>query len=91
MADFKRQQLEIQLDFVRGSYDKRNTFSKGFSKPKKDAQVIRVWEGGSPTSFFNSNYLFADTSEPHTITLFVNIVPLLDGFFHLVIISCHIP
>ena len=40
MADFERRQLEIGLQFVRGSFDKRDNFSEGCSEPTKDAQVI---------------------------------------------------
>ena len=58
MADFECQQLEIQLEFVRCSSVERNNFSEGSSKPKKGAQVIRVW-GRQPHEFFNSNYLFS--------------------------------
>ena len=39
MADFKRQQFEIGLEFVR------------HSKPKKDMQVIRVLRAGAPRVF----------------------------------------
>ena len=38
------------------SFAELNNFSKGFSKPKKDAQVIRV-RGAAPHEFFNLNYL----------------------------------
>ena len=38
MADFEHRQLEIGLEFVRGSFDKRNNFSEGFSEPKKDGK-----------------------------------------------------
>ena len=49
MADFERRELEIGLKFGHLSFDKRTNFSEGSFKPKKYAQVIRV---------FNSNYLF---------------------------------
>ena len=52
MADFERRQLEIGLEFVRWSFPERNNFSEGSSEPIKDAQVIRVRGGGSPTSFW---------------------------------------
>ena len=58
MADFERRQLEFPLEFVCWSSDERDNFREGSSEPKKDAQVIWVRGGGSPTSFFNSNYLF---------------------------------
>ena len=58
MVDFehRHRQFEIGLEFVRGSFDKRNNFSKGSSEHTKDAKF--ECGGGSPTSFFNSNYLF---------------------------------
>ena len=43
MSDFKRQQLEIGLEFVHWSSAKHNNFSEGPYEPKKDTQVIRVW------------------------------------------------
>ena len=51
MADFERRQFEIGLKFMRCSFAKRNNFSEGSSELEKDAQVIRVRGGGSPTSF----------------------------------------
>ena len=57
-SDYDRRQLEIGLEFVRWSFDKRNNFSEGSSEPVKDTQVIQVWGVGNPTSFFKSNYLF---------------------------------
>ena len=63
MVDFERRQLEIQLEFVHWSSAERNTFSKGSSKPKKGAQVIRV-RGQQPHKFFNSNYLFCSLYFP---------------------------
>ena len=56
MADFKRRQFEIGLEFVRWSFAERNNFSEGSFEPKKYAQVIRV-RGQQPHEFFNSNYL----------------------------------
>ena len=43
MADFERRELEIELEFRRSRFAKRNNFSEGSSEPKKYAQVIRVW------------------------------------------------
>ena len=57
MADFKCRQLESGLEFVHLSFDERNNFSEGSSEPKKDLQVIPVWER-QPHEFLNSNYLF---------------------------------
>ena len=53
MADFECRQLEIGLEFVPWSFTKHNC-SEGSSKPKEDAQVIRV-QGGPRVS--NLNYL----------------------------------
>ena len=53
MVDFECRQLEIQLKFVRWSSDERNNFSKGYSEPKKDAQVIRV-RGRQPHEFLGA-------------------------------------
>ena len=50
MANFERWQFGIGLEFVRWTFAECNNFSEGFSKPKKNAQVIQV-RGGSPTSF----------------------------------------
>ena len=58
MADFERWQLEIQLEFVRWNSTELNNFSEGSSESKKDAQSNSSAGGGSPTSFFNLNYLF---------------------------------
>ena len=52
MADFKHQQFEIGLEFVRWSFAKCNNFSEGFSEPKKGAQVIQV-QGRQPHEFFS--------------------------------------
>ena len=57
MADFKRREFEIGLEFVLWSFTERNNFSKGSSNLTKDAQEIRV-RGRQPHEFFNSNYLF---------------------------------
>ena len=57
MADLEGRQFEIGLKFVCRSFAELNNFSEGSSKPKKDAQVIRV-RGRQPHEFFNSNYLF---------------------------------
>ena len=57
MADFERRQLEIGLEFVCWSSDKRDNFRGGSSKPTKGAQVIRV-RGAAAPRVFNSNYLF---------------------------------
>ena len=51
MANFERRQLEIELEFVRWSFAERNNFSEGSSKPRKDAQVIRVWGAAAPWVF----------------------------------------
>ena len=51
MADFERRQLEIGLEFLRRSSNKRNNFSKGSSEPTKDAQVIRVRGATAPRVF----------------------------------------
>ena len=51
MADFERRQLEIELEFVRWSFDERNNFSEGSSKSKKDVQVIRVRGVAAPRVF----------------------------------------
>ena len=51
MADFKRRQFEIGLEFVLWSFAEHNNFSEGSSKPKKDAQVIRVWGAAAPQVF----------------------------------------
>ena len=51
MADLKRWQIEIQLEFMCWSSAERNNFSEGSSQSKKDAQVIRVWEW-QPHEFF---------------------------------------
>ena len=51
MADFERRQLEFGLEFVRWSFDERNNFSEGSSKPKKDVQVIRVRGAAAPQVF----------------------------------------
>ena len=51
MADFERRQLEIGLEFVRGSFAERNNFSKGSFKPKKYAQVFRVRGAAAPWVF----------------------------------------
>ena len=56
MADFERREFEIGLEFVLWSFAERNNFSEGSSKPKKDAQVIRV-RGAAAPRVFNSNYL----------------------------------
>ena len=56
MADFKRRELEIGLEFGHLSLDNRKHFSEG-SEPKKYAQVIRV-RGAAAPRVFNSNYLF---------------------------------
>ena len=48
MADFERQQLEIELEFVRWSFAECNNFSKGSSETKKDAQVIQVRGAAAP-------------------------------------------
>ena len=53
MADFKLQLLEIGLEFVCWSSDKRNNFSAGSSEPKKDARVIWVW-GAAAHDFFET-------------------------------------
>ena len=45
MADFECRQFEIGLEFVLWSFAKRNNFSEGSSKPKKDAQVIQMRGG----------------------------------------------
>ena len=50
MADFESRQFEIGLEFVRFSSDEHNNFSEGSSKPKKDAQEIRV-RGRQPHEF----------------------------------------
>ena len=50
MANFEWRQFEIGLEFVRGSSVERNNFSEG-SKPRKDAQVIRVWGAAAPRVF----------------------------------------
>ena len=42
MADFERRELEIDLEFGRLSFGKRNNFSEGTSEPNRYAQVIRV-------------------------------------------------
>ena len=51
MADFKRRQLEIGLEFVRWSFAERNNLSEGSSKPNKDLQVIRVRVAAAPRVF----------------------------------------
>ena len=51
MADFERWQFEIGLEFVLWSFAKRNNFSEGSSKPKKDTQVIRVRGAAAPRVF----------------------------------------
>ena len=51
MTNFKRRELEIGLEFGRLSFAKRNNFSEGSSKPKKYAQVIRVWGAAAPQVF----------------------------------------
>ena len=51
MADFECWQLEIGLEFVCWSFDKRNNFSEGSSEPMKDAQVIRVQGAAAPWVF----------------------------------------
>ena len=48
MANFKRRQLEIGLEFVHRSFDKRINFSEGSSEPMKDAQVIQVQGAAAP-------------------------------------------
>ena len=50
MADFECRELEIGLKFGHLSFDKRKNFSEGSLKPKKYAQVIRVW-GRQPHEF----------------------------------------
>ena len=42
MADFKRRQFEVGLEFMRRSSAERNKFSDGSSEPTKYARVIRV-------------------------------------------------
>ena len=51
MADFERRQFEIGLKFVCRSFAELNNFSEGSSKPKKDAQVIRVRGAAAPRVF----------------------------------------
>ena len=51
MADFELRQFEIGLKFLHCSFAECNNFSEGSSELKRDAQVIRVRGGGSPTSF----------------------------------------
>ena len=51
MADFERRQFEIELEFMRWSFAERNNFSEGSSKPRKDAQVIRVRGAAAPRVF----------------------------------------
>ena len=48
MADFKRCELEIGLEFGHLSFDKHKNFSKGSSEPKKYAQVIQVRGAAAP-------------------------------------------
>ena len=48
MANFKYQQLEIGLEFVRWSSAIRNNFSEGSSDPKKDTQAIREQGAATP-------------------------------------------
>ena len=52
MADFERRQFEIGLKFVCRSFAELNNFSEGSSKPKKDAQVIRVRGAVAPKNNF---------------------------------------
>ena len=51
VADFERRQFEIGLKFVCRSFAELNNFSEGSSKPKKDAQVIRVRGAAAPILF----------------------------------------
>ena len=62
MADFKRRELEIGLEFGHISFDKCKNFNKGSSEPKKYAQVIPV-RGAAAPRVFNSNYLFYSVLE----------------------------
>ena len=51
MADFKRRQVKIGLEFMRRSSAKCNNFSEGSSESKEDAQVIRVRGLAAPQVF----------------------------------------
>ena len=51
MADFKRRELEIGLEFGCLSFAKRNNFSECSSKPKKYVHVIRVRGVAAPRVF----------------------------------------
>ena len=55
MADFKRSELEIGLDFGHLSFDKHKNFSKGSCEPKKYTPSNSS-AGAAAPQVFNSNY-----------------------------------
>ena len=61
MANFRRRDLKIGLEFGRSTFAKLNNSSKGSSEPKKYTQVIRV-RGWQPHEFLNLNYLFCQAT-----------------------------
>ena len=57
MADFKTWRITNWLEFECSGFDKRNNFSEGSFKPKRNTQVIGVQGRGSPHKFFELKLL----------------------------------